>query len=41
MKIPSEIIDQIRELHGSAKMEAQRLKAEAKEAARTEKVWAE
>jgi hypothetical protein len=41
VEFPSEIIDRIRELHGSAKVEAQRLRAEAEEAARTEEVWAE
>lgn len=41
MEFPVEIIDQVRELHISAKAETKRLKAEADEAARTEKVWAE
>ena len=41
MEFPVEIIDQISELHISAKAETKRLKAEADEAARTEKVWAE
>jgi len=41
MEFPSEIFDQIRQLHGSAKVEAQQLRSEAEEAARTERVWAE
>ena len=40
MEFPSQIIDRIRELHGSVKAEAQRLNAEAEEAARTERAWA-
>jgi hypothetical protein len=41
MEFPVEIIDQIRELHISAKVETQRLRAETEKAAQTEKVWAE
>ena len=41
MEFPSEIIDGIRELHGSVKVEAQRLSAEAEGVARTERVWAD
>jgi hypothetical protein len=41
MEFPLEIIDQIRQLHGSAKIETQRRRTEAEEAARTERVWAE
>ena len=40
VEFPSEIMDQVRELHGAAKVEAQRLRAEAEEAARTERAWA-
>jgi hypothetical protein len=41
MEFPQKILDQIRELHGTAKVEAQRLKAEAEQAAQTEYIWAE
>ncbi|MBN1900234.1 hypothetical protein JW926_02775 [Candidatus Sumerlaeota bacterium] len=41
MEFPSEIIDQIRELHSTAKITAKKIKTEAEEAAQTEKVWAE
>jgi hypothetical protein len=41
MEFPPEITDQVRELHGSAKAEAQRLKAETEEATQAEKVWAD
>ncbi len=41
MEFPNEIIDQIRQLHGSAKVTAQQLKAKAEEAASAEVVWAE
>jgi len=41
MEFPQEIVDQARELHGAAKAEAQRLKAETAAAAQAEKVWAE
>lgn len=41
MEFPTQIIDEIRELYGSVKGEAQRLKTEAEEAARTERVWAD
>jgi len=41
MEFPSQIIERIRELHGSVKVEAQRLRTEAEEAARTERVWAD
>jgi hypothetical protein len=41
MEFSQEILDQIRELHITAKVEAQRLKAEAEQAAQTEYIWAE
>lgn len=41
MEFPQKILDQIRELHKTAKVEAQRLKAEAEQAAKTERIWEE
>lgn len=41
MEFPSEIIDKIRHLCGSAKVEAQQLRADTEEAEKTEKFWAE
>lgn len=41
MEFPYNIIDKIRQLHGSAKEEAKRLKEESDEAARTERLWAD
>jgi len=40
MRFPLEILDQVRELHGTAKTEAERLRAAAEEAAQAQKVWA-
>lgn len=39
MEFPQEILDQIRELHEAAKIEARRLAAEAEQAAKKEQVW--
>jgi hypothetical protein len=41
MVFTAEIVDRIRELHGTSKVEARRLEAEAREAAQTERVWAD
>ena len=41
MEFPHNIIDQVRQLHGSAKVEAKRLKEEHDEATRKERLWAE
>ncbi len=41
MEFPQEIQDQIRELHGTTKDEAQRLKTEAEQAAQAERIWAD
>lgn len=41
MEFPQEIMDQVRELHGISKEEAQRLKAQAEVAAQTERVWSD
>lgn len=41
MEFPYEITEQIRQLHGSSQVEAQRLRVQAEDAARTERVWAE
>lgn len=41
MELPQETVDQIREQHATSKEEAQRLKAEADQAAQTEKMWSD
>lgn len=41
MEFPQEILDQIRDMHGIAKENAQRLKMEADQAAQAEKIWAD
>lgn len=41
MEFPNKIIDQIRRLHSSVKIEAEQLRAKAEEAARAERVWTE
>ena len=41
MEFPQEILNQIRELHGTTKAEAQRIKAEAAQAAQAERIWAD
>lgn len=39
MEFPREIMDQIRDLHGIAKVEVQQLRAEAEQAAQAERIW--
>ena len=41
MEFTYEIIEHIRELHSTSRVEAQRLRSEAEEAIQTERVWAE
>lgn len=41
MEFSYEIIDHIRQLHGAAKAETQRLKAETENALQTERFWAD